>query len=592
MAMINRNNMPHQLLALTIIAAQLLYIFRPGISEANSVSIASPASFTKFVDKYLDDFYRHHPTAASYDGVHTYDDTLEHLRANDGTDEMAMLKQLEQELAGIDPKQLNLSSRLDYQLVESNIQFRRLDLDRIRSWQKNPQIYSDIISDGLRWVALYEYDTAENRLRHIIAREREVVRLLDEAKANITNPPQVFIKVGLSSLRGTLSFVESDVPKAFASVKEPKLLADFKQSTAAAAALRSYIKCVETDLQPKAQGEFALGKQNFEDKLRHQEGIDIPLETLIAIAEREIKSNQEQFRAAAAKIAPDRSPLEVWNEIKHNHPPAGTLVSEVQKQLDTLIKFINEKRIVTIPKAPPVFVGPTPEFMRWGFGSMFNPGPFETKPLKSPYYITDVDPTWTPEQKEEHLTEFNHPKLWILSIHEAYPGHYVQQGPYLSLASSKVRKAFPFIAYSLNEGWAHYCEQMMVDEGFGTGDPKIRMAQIKEALTRLCRFYVGISLHTRGMTVEEGTKFFMNNAYMEELPARAEAERGTFDPTYLVYSVGKLEILKLRNDYKKVRGDKFTLQEFHNRLLANGNVPLWVHRQLLIPGDQGKLLDY
>ncbi|HEY9232341.1 MAG TPA: DUF885 family protein, partial [Blastocatellia bacterium] len=194
------------------------------------------------------------------------------------------------------------------------------------------------------------------------------------------------------------------------------------------------------------------------------------------------------------------------------------------------------------------------------------------------------------KQKEEYLASINYEQLWTTSIHEAYPGHYVQ-GVYLRQVASPVRKTSAIAPGSFVEGWAHYTEQMMIDEGFGNHDPKLKMGQLADALLRLCRFVVGIREHTEAMTVEQGTRFFMENAYMGETPSRIEAERGTFDPTYLVYTVGKLAILKMRDDYRRYRRQEFSLQEFHDHLLANGNAPLWVHRQLLMPGDKGKLLE-
>jgi uncharacterized protein (DUF885 family) len=228
--------------------------------------------------------------------------------------------------------------------------------------------------------------------------------------------------------------------------------------------------------------------------------------------------------------------------------------------------------------------------MRWSTASMWTPGPFERRPLPARYLVTDVDPKWSDKQKEEYLASLNYPQLWSTSIHEAYPGHFVQ-GVYLRQVASPVRKVWALAPGSFVEGWAHYAEQMMLEEGFANGDPKIKMGQLADALLRLCRLVVGIRLHTEGMTVEEGTRFFMANAYMGETPSRIEAERGTFDPTYLVYAVGKLAILKLRDDYKRSRGAEYSLREFHDRLLSNGNAPIRMHRQLMMPGDRGKLIE-
>lgn len=560
-----------------------------GAAEAER---AAAAAFSKWVDTYLEDYYQRHPAAASYDGVHTYDDRLESFSPESIQAELAALAGFEKSLAGMDSARLPLSDRLDWQLAGSNIRSRRLELERMRTWQKQPGVYCNVLSGGLMLLTLQRFAPPEVRLRLVIAREREMTRLLDEARANVANPPAVFVKVALEDFAGALEFVQADVPKAFPEVKDAALLAEFRASTAAAAgALEKYIAYLKLDLGPKAHGDFAIGAENYMDLLEFQEGVNLPLDELLGIAQREIGREQERFRATAAEIDPAAEPRLVWERLKREHPPAGHVVAEAQKQLSTIIRFIEEKHLVTLPKAAPAVAMPTPPFFRQSFASMWNPGPFETADLPSPYFITEVDPAWPRQKQEEFLTAFNYAELWATGIHEAYPGHYVQ-GMIVRQAPSKVRKAALFAPGAYVEGWAHYTEQMMIaEEGFGGRDPKLRLGQIVESLLRLCRFYAGISLHTRGMSVDEATRFFMQNAFWDETPARAEAERGTYDPTYLVYSLGKLEILKLREDYRALQGDKFSLQEFHDRLLRGGQAPLWVHRRLLLGDrDDGKVL--
>ena len=561
-----------------------------GAAEAER---AATAAFSKWVDTYLEDYYRRHPTAASSDGIHTYDSRLESFSRESIQAELAALAGFEKELAVIDSARLPLSDRLDWQLAGSNIRSRRLELERIRMWQKQPDLYCNVIGGGLMLMAMQRFAPPEARLRSVIAREREIPRLLDEARANVADPPAVYVKVALEDFDGVLDFVQNDIPKAFPEVKDTALLAEFRASTAAAAgALKQYIAYLKNDLGPKAQGAFDIGANNYASLLKFQEGVNLPLDQLLGIAQREIAREQERFRATAAEIDPAAEPLLVWERLKREHPPAGHVVAEAQKQLATIIQFIEEKHLVTLPKAAPAVAMPSPPFYRQAFASMWNPGPFETADLPSPYFVTEVDPAWPRKKQEEYLTAFNYSELWSTSIHEAYPGHYVQ-GMIVRQAPSKVRKAALFAAETYVEGWAHYTEQMMIaEEGFGGRDPKIRMGQIVESLLRLCRFYAGISLHTRGMSVDEATRFFMKNAFWDETPARAEAERGTYDPTYLVYSVGKLEILKLREDCRALQGDKFSLQEFHDRLLRGGQAPLWVYRQLLLGDrDDGKILN-
>jgi uncharacterized protein (DUF885 family) len=212
---------------------------------------------------------------------------------------------------------------------------------------------------------------------------------------------------------------------------------------------------------------------------------------------------------------------------------------------------------------------------------MWTPGPFETKPSRAYYYITDVDRTWSPERQREHMRDFNIPTLWNISIHEVFPGHFLHY-QHLRQIESKVRKSTFFATASFVEGWAHYCEQMMIEAGFRRNDVTVKLGQLAESLVRLARFVVGIRLHCEDLSVEQGMRFFRDEAFLEEATARREAERGTFDPTYLVYSAGKLMMLKLRRDYKEQQGGKFSLRQFHDTVLSQGCAPFWAHRRLLL----------
>lgn len=568
--------------ALSSFAAPLFQ--KPGKSEM------AAGKFPSLVAEYLRDLHSRHPALAAASGIHWWDGRLEDYSPEAVGAEIAAIKSFQARLEKVPPLELALSDTFDYQILASNMKARLLELEEIKSYERNPQVYNDPISTGLLQLAMFDYAPADQRLRNAIAKEKEVPRLLASARANVNHPPAVFLRVAIESFKGTLSFVQNDLPAAFALVKDQKLQSEFKKSTRTAAeAIAKYLKHLEAS-KPDPAATFAIGKQNYEAKLKFEEGIDIPLGTLLRIASRELTKTQEAFRETALKLDPKRDPLAVWADVQRDHPKAGTLVGEAQKQLDALWRFVDEKKIVTLPKAESPVVAPTPDFMRWSSASMWTPGPFEGRSLPARYMITDVDPKWSAEQKEEYLSSINYAQLWTTSIHEVYPGHFVQ-GVYLKQVKSPVRKAAALAPGSFVEGWAHYAEQMMIDEGFGGGDPRIRLGQLADALLRLCRFVAGIREHTDGMTVDQATQFFMRNGYMGETPARIEAERGTFDPMYLVYSVGKLAILKLRDDYKRERKADFSLQEFHDRLLANGNAPLWVHRQMLMPGDKGKLID-
>jgi uncharacterized protein (DUF885 family) len=258
-----------------------------------------------------------------------------------------------------------------------------------------------------------------------------------------------------------------------------------------------------------------------------------------------------------------------------------------RQQLEELATFLERQPIISLPAGEPITVAPTPEFFRWSFASMWTPGPFETKPTRAYYYLTDADPSWPIERQEEYLRDYNYPTLWSISIHEVYPGHFLHY-QHLRRVESKARKSIMFAPASFVEGWAHYCEQMMIEAGFGRQEYGIRLGQLAETLIRLARFIVCIKLHAEDMSVEQGMRFFRDEAFMEEASARREAERGTFDPTYLVYSVGKLMLLKLRQDYKQQQGKaRYGRSTTH---VGNVRRPS-AHRQLLLGGDGGDLLE-
>lgn len=558
--------------------------------QSTAKSEMAAADFPKLVEEYLLDLHSRHPNLAAASGIHAWDGQLEDYSPLAIANEVATIRRFQARIEKVPPLELSLSDVVDYQILASSMKSRLLELEQIKNYERDPRIYGDVISTGLLQIAIFPYSPADSRIRHIIAKQKLIPRLLDSARYNVSKPPPIFLKVALESFKGTLSFIKNDLPKAFASVKDEKLQRAFKKSTKLAAeAVADYIKHLEST-RPDPSISFAIGKQNYEARLKYDEAIEIPVETLLRIARRELAKTQDEFRRTAVRIDPERYPQAVWASLRAGHPKAGALVEEAQKQLSQIVGFIREKGIVTLPEAAAPVVAATPDFMRWSTASMWTPGPFETRLLPARYLVTDVDSKWSDKQKEEYLSSFNYPQLWSTTIHEAYPGHFVQ-GAYLRQVTSPVRKLWALAPASFVEGWAHYTEQMMLEEGFGNGDPKIKMGQLADALLRLCRFVVGIRMHTEDMTVEEGKRFFMENAYMGETPSRIEAERGTFDPTYLVYSVGKLAILKLRADYKHSRGAEYSLQEFHDRLLSNGNAPIRMHRQLMMPGDRGRLIE-
>jgi uncharacterized protein (DUF885 family) len=541
----------------------------------------SSEPLSHFVDDYLSFLHETCPTAATFDGLHAHDDLIEDLSRAAIDAQLRDLGGFARRLAAIDPAALTAVERVERPMLEASIKARVFELEDVRTWERNPQLYGETLATSLAGQALFEYAPPEERARRVLSKLRQTPRLMQAARDNVKDAPGIFVKTSLETLRGALKFVEEDLPRAFSTIDDLHLLGDLADaSTEAAASLRSYTEYLEGELGPKSKASFRLGRDRFVEKLRLEEGIDVPPERLLSIALRELHETQEEFRRTASRMN-GGDPMEAWQKVKADHPAPGQLVTVAQQQLDDLARFIERNNVVTIPPCEPVVVAPTPRFYRWTFASMWTPGPFETRAQRAYYYITDVDPSWPPDRQEEHLRDFSYGALWAISMHEVFPGHFLHY-QHLRQIESRLRKSILFSSASFVEGWAHYCEQMMLEAGFGRRDDTLRLGQLAEALIRLARFVVGIRLHTEDLSVEQGVRFFRDEAFLEEASARREAERGTFDPGYVVYSAGKLMLLKLRDDWKAAQGSKFSLRAFHDTLLGNGCMPFRFHRHLML----------
>ena len=543
-----------------------------------------------FVDDLLGYLHETHPTHATLDGVHTHDDLLEDVSRHGLDSEAHALAGYLRRLDEINRDALTAVELLEHRMLTAHLQARMFELEAVRTWERNPQFYSDLLATSLAGQTLFTHAPAAERARRVLSKLRQTPRLIQAARDNVKDAPGIFLKVGIEAMRGTLKFIDEDLPRAFADVDDLHLLGDLADAQAEAAqTVRHYIDYLETDLAPKARGSFRLGRDRFEQKLRLEEGVTLPVDRLLAIATRELQATQEEFRSLAGRMN-GGDPMAAWMKTRAQHPAPGQLVATGRQQLDELATFLERQKIISLPSGEPIAVAPTPDFYRWTFASMWTAGPFESKPTRAYYYLTDVDQSWGPERQDEHLRDYNFPTLWSISIHEVYPGHFLHY-QHLRKVESKTRKSIMFAPASFIEGWAHYCEQMMIEAGFGRQDPSIKLGQLAEALIRLVRFIVCIKLHAEDMSVEQGVRYFREEAFMEEGSARREAERGTFDPTYLVYTVGKLMLLKLRQDYKAQQGKSYSLRSFHDTLLSQGTAPFWLHRQLMLTDDSGDLLD-
>jgi uncharacterized protein (DUF885 family) len=424
-------------------------------------------------------------------------------------------------------------------------------------------------------------------MRKLIAREKLMPAALTEARANLDNPPRIYTQIALEQLDGNRHFFEDAVASAFPEVKDSALLAEFKRTNdGVVAALGEYKVWLQADLLKRSNGEFALGADIYRRKLAADEMIEMPLNELLGVAERDLKKNQAAFAETARRIDPKRTPRQVLDRVEAEHPPADRLLETTQAGLEAIGRFMADHHIVTVPKAAPARVQETPPFMRSiSTASMDIPGPFETVATEAYYSMTLPDPKLSPAETKAFMAQWNYPAIANVSVHEVWPGHYLQF-LYGRNLSSDVRKVFG--SNSNSEGWAHYCEQMVIDEGFHADDPRYRLSQIQDALLRDARFIVGIRMHTEGMTIPEAEEFFVKEGYQPRPTARAESKRGASDPTYGYYTMGKLMILKLRDDYKAKLGDQYSLQNFHDTFISLGRLALPLVRKAML-GDVGQL---
>jgi len=554
----------------------------------------------KVTDEYFDQVYFHYaPSGGTMVGLHQYDSQLEDFSRKNIDAEIVALKNYERriELIVPDDSAADFVSRSDREMVLSNIRSQLLTLETIRPWERNADTYSSTCANAAFVLMERKFAPPNDRLRSLVAREKQMPALLAAARTNLQNPPRIFTEIAIEQLPDIIGFFEHDVPQAFADADDAALKAEFAGSNAAVvSALSDYLGWLKSDVLARSNGDFRIGADTFQRKLEYDEMIDLPLDKLLEIGWTDLRKNQDHFKQVAAELEPGKDPRVVLEELGEDHPAPDQLLDAFRATFNSLVSFIREHHIVTIPSDVRPIVEETPPFMRaTTFASMDTAGPFETRATESYFNVTLPDPTMTPAKVDGYMYGFNVGTVISTAVHEAYPGHYVQF-LWLPQAPSKVRKLLG--ANTDVEGWAHYCEQMMLDEGYGqpgagAKDEResklLRLGQLQDALLRDARFIVGIQMHTGKMTMEQAEDFFEKEGYQSKEAADVETKRGAGDPTYLYYTLGKLEIMKLRDDAKKKEGAAFSLEKFHDDFLRQGFPPIKIVREAMLGDDSPAL---
>ncbi len=559
-------------------------------------AVAPPQSseFSRFVDRYLDDFSRRHPSIAAGNGIHAHDDLLDDMSAAAIQAEIAALKRDRVSLRAFDPARLSPNERVDQRILDGIIDGWLLEQETLQNWRRNPMLYASALSDGVHNLMTMENAPAPVRIRRIISKLSQVPQFLTAARTNIANPPRVLAERGAAMMRGASGMLANDLRLAFAAQAGTALMDSLMRSASATRTqIDDYVIWLEREVIPTASGDFVIGGENLARRYRAEELIDTPLEQLIAIGERELAQAQRDFRATAERLARGRDPQETWQAVRRDHPPRGGVVAATQRIVDSLTAFVVTRGLAAVPAGERVIVAPAQPF-DLGFASMHASPPLENPPVKSYYYITDARTDMTPAEQDAWLERYNYASLVNTSAHEAMPGHWLHS-TYMRQTPGKVRRIWiglnPFPQPSSGQdGWAHYAEQLVVEERFRGGDPRYQLAQLSDALTRICRLLSGIKVHTRQWTLDDAQACFERQAFVPMPAARREAERATYDPSYGGYFLGKMALLKLRADYRTRLGAGFNLRDFHERIMRNGIAPIWAHRQLLLPGDTAGIL--
>jgi uncharacterized protein (DUF885 family) len=564
----------------------------------------APQTFHYLTDQYFDTFFEFNPSDGTSVGLHQYDSDLEDYSAAAFARQIAFLHTYDKKLAAIDPAALDAPDAADLLVLENNIKSQLLSLETIRNWQKNPDNYSSGIAGSAFVIMERNYAPEDVRLKALVARERKMPQVLLEARQNLKNPPHIFTEIALEQVDDLVSFFQNDVPSAFpnalaAAAPDADTKAAFAKSNAAVIqALKDYSSWLKSDLLPRSNGDYKLGEEVFRKKLLYDEMVDIPLDRLLEIAYADLHKNQAEFARVAKEVDPAKTPKEELAELATIHPAPDALLATFQAQFDSLVTFIKTHHIVTLPSDVQPTLEETPPFERATTqASMDAPGPYETHSTKAYFNVTLPEKDWTPERVAEHMAAFNVGTITSTAVHEAYPGHYVQF-LYTPQITSKVRKLTG--ANTDVEGWAHYCEQMMLDQGYAAAPPNatpdqlkqarlIRLGQLQDALLRDARFIVSIKLHTGQITFDQAVDTFVAEGYQSHAIGLMETKRGTADATYLYYTLGKLQIMKLRADLMKKEGASFSLQQFHDDFLRQGPVPIKIIRRAMLHDDSPTL---
>ncbi len=552
-----------------------------GDPDTQSKSSGDEVSWDAYVNQFLDAYFTAHPDFAARSGRHEFDGKLPDLSNAGIKKEIDRLRAEKARVSKFEDSRLDKRQEFERNYVMAVIDDDLFWLESAEWPYRNPQFYADAIDPDV--YVSRPYAPLDQRLRAYTSYAKAIPAALEQIRRNLRTPlPKTYVQIGKTTFGGLVSFYEKDVPAVFASVKDEQLQKDFNEAnTAAIKAMRELDAWFQSQ-QATATDNFAIGAEKFSEMLRKTEGVEVRLDELEGFGRRDLDRNLTALREACVSYASGQSVADCVAKAEA-HKPTGGSVEMARKQLTDLRAFLAEKKLVTVPGTEEALVAEAPAYRRWNFAYINIPGPYE-KNLPSTYYIAPPDPSWSQQERDAYLP--GQANLLFTSVHEVWPGHFLQ---FLHANRAQSKFSQVFVGYAFAEGWAHYTEEMMWEAGLGDGDPEIHIGQLLNAILRNVRFLSAIGMHTGNMTVQESEQMFREQGFQDAGTARQQAARGTFDPAYLNYTMGKLMIKKLREDWTAARGGKQAWQKFHDEFLTYGGPPIPLVRRAMLGEAKGSL---
>lgn len=556
---------------------------------------AEDGKFNEVVDGFMDWHFMTSPVSATYDGAHQYDGELDDFSSEAILKRGEAIRSFLEELNAIDTAQLSFDAKMDFRILKDELEGRLFDLEVLKPWEKSPLMYNYVIGGSIYSLISRDFAPVKQRLGNALSRLRKIPKLLEQAKTNLKNPPEIFTRTVIRQNKGTINLVKNDLTQAAEKVPGLKdsIVAESEKTIAA---LEDYQDFLEKDLLPRSKGDFRLGEKLYKKKLRFTLDTDLESEEIVRRAEEEFKKVKKQMYETALPLHQELFPgreykekgeelenviiREVLDEIAKEHPQPDELVEVCRDILEDLTQFVGDKDLIDLSGINPLAVDWTPEFSRGvAIAGLASPGPLD-KDMQSFYRVSPVPEDWTEDEVESYLREYNSWMLIDLSVHEAMPGHYVQLY-YANQCPSLVRAIFG--SGSFIEGWAMFSEWMVANQGFKDSDPRLKLMRLKMYLRAVTNSILDAKLHAGKMTDEEAMNLMVEGAFQEESEARGKLIRAKLTSTQLsTYFVGFQEVFNLYQDCKKHKGEEFSLKEFNQKLLSHGSPPTKYLREIML----------